>query len=295
MYLPVAGTNHIMMMSRRIASSSQQNSDILAGLFDDITAGRVLEDMKLGVDGDVAAFWGVKRHPEDFFVPSTDSESGIPRKKRRILPPLSTLSVQSRASTQNLAELSFPPLQDVLKTTRGNHPSRFVHPFSPDALPIPHITPRRRRVSLRSSPTSGSSAASSSSEMMTGGFPCPHFIPPETMIMDNEGSQNVVKKSYHHGQNPSLGGPSDASFGWFVDLDHHHQEDDSSRAAKLYQHQVNFSPPNQFHSIDFLAYQAPVASNIRTDEDAELEWAMAVDTIDSIFGGAGDEVIDGKE
>jgi hypothetical protein len=78
-------------------------------------------------------------------------------------------------------------------------------------------------------------------------------------------------------------------------LDTHCHDDDSNRAARLYQRLVSYPTPCDYRSFDFLSYQAPVVSSSRTGEDPELEWAMAVDTIDSIFGGVSDDVIDGNE
>jgi hypothetical protein len=266
-----------MMICQQVTSRAQQNLDFVAELFDDITASRVLEELKLGVVGG----------SEDLQVSPTDGDLGRPRKKSRILAPLSTLSVRSRASTYNLADFSFPSLQEILHTSNPNYASKSARPRSANALPIPQISlTRRGRVSLRASTKAGLKASPSCSETITYGFPRSHFIPPDKMMMEEEGRQGLVGSSHQHGQIPSSDGTSDSNFGWFVDLDQHRHGEELNRGTKTYPRQVSLSSPYEHWSMDVLAYSAPIAPSYRSDVDVELEWAMAVDTIDSIFAGA---------
>jgi hypothetical protein len=266
-------------------SRAQQNLDFVAELFDDITASRVLEELKLGVVGG----------SDDFQVSPTNGDFRRPRKKSRIFAPPSTLSVRSRASTHNLADLSFPSLQKVLQASNPNYPSKSARPRSANSLPIPQISlTRRGRVSLRASTTAGSKASPSSSETITYVFPRSHFIPPDMMMMEEEDRQELVGSSHRNGQSPSSDGTSDSNFGWFVDLDQHRHGEEPNRGTKSYPRQVSLSSPYEHRSMDYLAYSAPIAPSYRSDVDAELEWAMAVDTIDSIFAGANCDGIAGK-
>jgi hypothetical protein len=68
------------------------------------------------------------------------------------------------------------------------------------------------------------------------------------------------------------------SFGWFVDLDDHHypQENLPSSSEPL---ALDYGV-----SKDDLAFQAPTAPK-RSSDDAEVEWAKAADTVDTIFSG----------
>jgi hypothetical protein len=73
-------------------------------------------------------------------------------------------------------------------------------------------------------------------------------------------------------------GSNKDAFGWFVDLDDHHLSDENHQAS---------SKPLSFHftvSNDDLAFQAPTAPK-RSSDDAEVEWAKAADTVDTIFSG----------
>ena len=64
------------------------------------------------------------------------------------------------------------------------------------------------------------------------------------------------------------------SFGWFVDLDDHQSTPDLE------------APPCLHHAVscDDLAFQAPTAPK-RVNDDAEVEWAKAADTVDDVLGG----------
>jgi len=67
----------------------------------------------------------------------------------------------------------------------------------------------------------------------------------------------------------------ESSFGWFVDLDDHHDSPSTSMsAANTLPHAV---------STEHLAFKAPTAPK-RSADEAELEWAQAADTVDSVLG-----------
>lgn len=276
------------MMSLREATTNnttpRHNADFLAGLFDDITAKRVLDEMNLitSSDDDVSRNSSGENKRDALMMVGNEvpmivrSEPCRPRKKCCLFSPLSTSSFRSRASTHNLLapELSFPPLEDAIRKTAASSPSRVLYPSVTGTQPrVPQIAlTRRRRVSLRSSSggqVSGSDSSSSASaplilaaQQATGSLPCAHFIAPDN------GSNSVSLST-------------ECKFGWFVDLDHHPQQ---HRQHSLFKRHLSLLSPL---SQDMLTFQSPVAPHAppSQEKDAELEWAMAVDTIDSIFGG----------
>jgi hypothetical protein len=268
--------------------AARRDPHFLAGLFDDITTSQVLYEMNL-VDGDISEqeqgviARGSKREALEClqFPSSVRSETftNMPQKKPRLLTPPSTLSVRSRASTQNLAELSFPPLQVASET--GKVQSRSSQLVATRTMPIPQISlTRRRQVSARSSFLSGGSSSKSSSETnMARTSPFPHFIPPDCMAADDESS--------FERRNLDTPRQRDSKFGWFVDLDHYHPPYSLEDSKQVFYQSLPSSLRGSLPvaSTESLAYQAPVAPLGNQDRDSDLEWAMAVDAIDSIFGG----------
>ncbi|KAG7337206.1 hypothetical protein IV203_013850 [Nitzschia inconspicua] len=268
----------IMMSLREASSSSRRNPDFLAGLFDDITASRVLDEMNLcGSYQEVGR--KCKRDARDYHVEvplSLHSEPCRPRKKCRILSPFSTSSFRSRGSKRNLAELSFPPLEEALKASSTLiPPPRSTYTIADSSLPVPHISiSRHRQVGDR---LSFGTESSSSKTIMACSSPCTHIIVPDHHQMEVTSPRKTICIS------------DESNFGWFVDLDNPHHREEGSKNFP-YKRQVSFpsSPPSSSSQdcskMDFLPHQGSTASHNSQDTDAELEWAMAVDTIDSIFG-----------
>ncbi|KAG7349085.1 hypothetical protein IV203_011682 [Nitzschia inconspicua] len=268
----------IMMSLREASSSSRRNPDFLAGLFDDIAASRVLDEMNLcGSYQEVGR--KCKRDARDYHVEvplSLHSEPCRPRKKCRILSPFSASSFRSRGSKRNLAELSFPPLEEALKASSTMiPPPRSTYTIADSSLPVPHISiSRHRQVGDR---LSFGTESSSSKTIMACSSPCTHIIVPDHHQMEVTSPRKTICIS------------DESNFGWFVDLDNPHHREEGSKNFP-YKRQVSFpssspsSSSQDCSKMDFLPHQGSTASHNSQDTDAELEWAMAVDTIDSIFG-----------
>lgn len=69
-------------------------------------------------------------------------------------------------------------------------------------------------------------------------------------------------------------------FGWFVEMDEDDEDDDAMKKGD----DIHHSHQSTKSSRESLAFQAPTAPKACPSHDAQVQWAMAADTIDDVLG-----------
>jgi hypothetical protein len=250
---------------REMVNLSSYNSDFLSGLFADVAKVSVLNEFG----------FKQKRGSELIAPDESDSSSATPSaempatKKLRM-----SMAKFTSSSCMNLSELS-----KEVKSPKGI--TEFFSLSSSTATAIEKPAPLERQDSLEfqlhcvSSTTSSQDTTSSSEEspkpkksvMDAGKIVFPTL--PAT-VSDSSCSAGLTRAMLDR-QVSTSENETKESFGWFVDL-----EGESSFPR------VSSDLPYTI-SADDLAFQAYTAPK-RVNDDAELEWAKAADTVDDVLG-----------
>lgn len=287
---------------------SSYNSDFLSGLFADVAKANVLSEFNI---------------PDPFpagnpaSTPSDESSSSPPLKSSRLLNDAhsqshlicdrpskkSRLSLssafRSRSSCMNLAVL-----QEGLQSPKGIN--EFVSFFTRDELKtntkttnlesatwestatVPKVDTLAYQLNCLSGVEDNDSCAMVNSSATKGhkavmdvaklAFP---NLP--ATVSDSSCNTGLTRESLvQQVPTPEIAafnaGSNKDAFGWFVDLDDHHYPEESLRTSS------KSLSLDYTKSRDDLAFQAPTAPKRSTD-DAEVEWAKAADTVDTIFSG----------
>ena len=247
---------HLESLDVDAINFSSFNSGYLSGLFADVAKVGVLSELRIQpkrgphlISPDV---------PEDSAAGQTNgSVDNGPTTKRSCLA-LSRSSIKARASCKNL---------DVLAggTVSYEVPSPLAT-VSPES--VCQLSDFSKNLSNSPSKT-GANFLDGLEEAL------PHL--PNTVSDSSCGHEVSRAKLDHAQQEVPLSKEINAvgSFGWFVDLD---EGDDKPG--------VNFGDSSAFSSAsgtDKLAFQQATAPK-RVNDDADLQWAQAADTVDSVLG-----------
>lgn len=243
--------------TRDMVNLSSYNSDFLSGLFADVAKANVLSQFEIVEKKRGAAC--IETSSED-----EASQPTIPNKKIRLS--LNRCLSRARASQMNLSELadSLPSPRAVHEfpcaTTCTSTPSRDV------ATPTTSSIPKQDSLAFQLSCVSESSTCVGDAARFA--FP---KLP--TTISDASCGMGLTRARLVR-QATSPENETKESFGWFVDLDDNKTPPTTASGSAGIASIV---------SSDNLAFQAQTAPKGKQDE-AELEWAQAADTVDDVLG-----------
>lgn len=243
--------------SNNVVNISSYNSDFLTGLFADVAKATVEPDC----EGDLKRPVEVISSDEGCVPENTEH---FPSKKSRTLLPKTLSRVQ--ASTMNLTTLgkAFSPkgINELFRVPRDSQANDCL-----ESLTLNHnhqeslqfqlnCVSENSQTSYVPSPTIEDAAkiAFPNLPATVSDSSCNAGLTRVNLVRQASIPENFIKES----------------FGWFVDLDDNTTpESDPSLPYAV--------------SSDNLAFQAPTAPK-RVNDEAELEWAQAADTIDDVLG-----------
>jgi hypothetical protein len=253
---------------REMVNLSSYNSDFLSGLFADVAKVSVLNEF--GIEqkrgSELIA-------PDESDSPSASPSTEMPANKKLRISMAKFTSRNFRSSCMNLSVLS-----EEVKSPKGI--TEFFSRSSSTATAIKEPALERQdslefQLHCVSSTTSTQDTTSSSDEspkpkktvMDAGKIAFPHL--PAT-VSDSSCSAGLTRAKLDR-QASTSENETKESFGWFVDLE---GESASPEVSTGLSYTV---------SADNLAFQAFTAPK-RVNDDAELEWAKAADTVDDVLG-----------
>jgi hypothetical protein len=254
---------------REMVNLSSYNSDFLSGLFADVAKVSVLNEF--GIEQQKRGSELIAPDESDSLSASPSTE--LPATKKLRLSMAKFTSHNFRSSCMNLSVLS-----EEVKSPKGI--TEFFPLSSSTATAIKERTPERQdslefQLHCVSSTTSSQDTTSSSDEfpkpektvMDAGKIVFPHL--PAT-VSDSSCSAGLTRAKLDR-QASTSENETKESFGWFVDLE---GESVTPKVSSDLSYTVN---------TDDLAFQAFTAPK-RVNDDAELEWAKAADTVDDVLG-----------
>jgi hypothetical protein len=250
-----------------MANLSSYNSDFLSGIFADVAKANVLSEL------DIPQKRGSDLIASDSSDESSDDTSVSPKKKSR-----TSLkgSCRARSSTMNLTELA------EIQSPKG------INEFFGTPSAIQSKTPKVSKSLSKShhhdslafqlncvaedGPTTSHATTSTSHATTVGDAAKIAFPNLPATVSDSSCSAGLTRATLVRHVTTPENEPKE-SFGWFVDLDDNDDEQTVEATSSL---------PYTVSSDD-LAFQARPAPK-RVNDDAEVEWAKAADTVDDVLG-----------
>lgn len=252
---------------REMVNLSSYNSDFLSGLFADVAKVSVLNEFGIQQkrSSELIA-------PDESDSPSTSASTEMPATKKLRLSMAKFTSRNFRSSCMNLSVLT-----EEVKSPKGI--TEFFSISSSTATAKEPALERQDSLEFQlhcvSSTTSSEDTTSSSDEspkpqktvVDAGKIAFPHL--PAT-VSDSSCSPGLTRDKLDR-QASTSENETKESFGWFVDLE------GEASTPKV---SADLSYNAKSDDLAFQAFTAPK----RVNDDAELEWAKAADTVDDVLG-----------